>query len=137
MVISKIWNGTLNRYEWTKGLVAGAEPFIALEDALEKSVRASSRLPGLSCSGQFTLQTGYYDSVVAPTGVTDGAYVSAYANGHAQAGEVKIAATGDRIIGQVTDGHHAGLADQSAVNSNAVDCKVITFITTFAGAVAP
>ncbi len=138
MVISKVWNGTLSRYEWTKGLATGAEPFIALEDALEKSVRASSQLPGLSCSGQFTIQSGYFDSVGNTSGgVSDGVYLSAFANTHAQAGELKIAATGERIVGEVTDNHHAGLADQTAVNSNAVVCTVVTFNTMFTGGVAP
>ena len=61
-VISLYWNVALNQYEWVLGVyTAGATPHIALQDSVDADVVESGKLTGLSCSGQFEIQIGYYD----------------------------------------------------------------------------
>lgn len=61
-VISLWYNSTLNREEWVLGVAtAGATPHLALQDWNDSDVVESGVLTGLSCSGQFELQTGYFD----------------------------------------------------------------------------
>lgn len=61
-VISLWYNSTLNREEWVLGVAtAGATPHFALQDWNDADVVESGVLTGLSCSGQFEPQTGYFD----------------------------------------------------------------------------
>lgn len=139
MVISKSWSSAKGEYEWVKGLVAGATPFIATEDALVQSVVASGTLPALSCDGQFTLATGYFDPTAgAEDDVSDDVLLSAFADDGAHPGYLKVAATGEKIVGVVNGGHHASLKDEAAVNSqtSAANAKVIQFVTRYTGATA-
>ena len=62
MIISLDDNG-----QWVKGVPAGKEPFFAYSDQTATDVQSSGLLQGLSCSGQFTLETGY---------LVDGSYVT-------------------------------------------------------------
>jgi hypothetical protein len=69
-VISLWYNATLNREEWVLGVATtGATPHLALQDSTDADVVESGVLTGLSCSGQFELQTGYFDG---NTGLTYG-----------------------------------------------------------------
>jgi hypothetical protein len=57
MVISIDVNG-----EWVKGATAGKVPFIAYHDQADTDVDSSGLLLGLSCAGDFEIETGYFDS---------------------------------------------------------------------------
>ena len=95
MVISREWVSGNNRYEWVKGCVNGRAPFIAFQDATEADVVATEGLTGISISGDYEIQTGYFktgqtynaDTLLTYDGVT---------------GEVKPAAEGNYVIGRVT-----------------------------------
>lgn len=67
MVISKWWNATTSRYEWVKGVDvttlgqdANVQVFFALQDETDHDVVNSGLLTGLSSSGQFEIETGYF-----------------------------------------------------------------------------
>ena len=95
MVISREWVSGNNRYEWVKGCVNGRAPFIAFQDATEADVVATEGLTGISISGDYEIQTGYFkteqtyniDTLLTYDGVS---------------GEVKPAAEGNYVIGRVT-----------------------------------
>jgi hypothetical protein len=94
MIISREWNAGANRYEWVKGCSAGLAPFIAFQDATEADVVAAEGLTGISISGDYEIQTGYFAAgqYTADTLLTfDGA-----------SGSVKPAAEGDTLVGRVT-----------------------------------
>ncbi len=95
MVISREWVSGNNRYEWVKGCVNGRAPFIAFQDATEADVVATEGLTGISISGDYEIQTGYFktgqtynaDTLLTYDGVT---------------GQVKPATEGQYVIGRVT-----------------------------------
>lgn len=99
MVISRKWNSDLGRYEWVKGIgtfdgTAVPAAFIAFQDANEADVVAADGLTGISISGDYEIQTGYFE---------DGTYnVDALLTYNGTTGNVKIAEAGDPIIGRVT-----------------------------------
>jgi len=99
MIISRVWNGTLGRYEWTKGVTANGlatpVPYIAFQDATEADVVAAEGLTGISISGDYEIQTGYFK-----TGETYNADVLLTFDG--TTGGVKPAAEGNYVIGRVT-----------------------------------
>jgi hypothetical protein len=57
MVISIDSNG-----EWVKGCAAGDVPYIAYHDQSDTDVLSSQLLLGLSCAGDFEIETGYFDN---------------------------------------------------------------------------
>jgi len=98
MIISRVWNSDLSRYEWTKGVTINGlstpVPYIALQDATEADVVAADGLTGISISGDYEIQTGYYGSGTYNADVLltfDGT-----------TGGVKPAAEGNYVIGRVT-----------------------------------
>jgi hypothetical protein len=98
MIISRVWNNTLSRYEWTKGVTANGlltpVPYIAFQDATEADVVASEGLTGISISGDYEIQTGYYSS---------GTYnADVLLTFDADTGNVKPAVEGSYVIGRVT-----------------------------------
>lgn len=121
MLISKLWSTDNSRYEWVLGLVSGAIPYIALQDYTDADVLAAGGLTGLSCAGQFTLESAYFVEGTTANWV-DNAAVSAYANDDATAanrGKLKLAASGDPILGTVIR-QHADLDDARPYSSNVV-----------------
>jgi hypothetical protein len=97
-VISPKWNVTLSQYEWVLGKDTSADMcYIARKDSLDTDVQSAGTLPGLSCAGQFELQTGFFK-----TGDTynDGAYLAA----DGVTGNLKVTArnSNELILGQVT-----------------------------------
>lgn len=92
-VIQRTWNGTLNRYEWTLGCSAGKAPFIAYQDSTEADVVAADGLTGISISGDYEIQTGYFKS-----GDTYNTDVLLTFDG--TTGDVKAATEGDLILGR-------------------------------------
>ena len=99
MIISRVWNNTLSRYEWTKGVTANGlltpVPYIAFQDATEADVVAAEGLTGISISGDYEIQTGHYNS--------DGTYnADVLLTFDGTTGKVKPAAEGNYVIGRVT-----------------------------------
>jgi len=102
MIISRVWNSDLSRYEWTKGVTINGlstpVPYIALQDATEADVVAAEGLTGISISGDYEIQTGYYN--------TDGTYnADVLLTFDGTSGRVKPAAEGNYVIGRVTRIH--------------------------------
>jgi len=130
-VIYRDWEN--NRYVWKKGCVAGKAPYIAFQDATEADVIAADGLTGISISGDYELQTGYFSSGTynADTLLTfDGT-----------SGNVKPAAEGELVIGRVTRIRGAkqlnsGSITEVPVNSETLagaNSAVITFETSNMG----
>lgn len=136
-VIQRTWNGTLGRYEWELGCSAidgiAKAPFFALQDSTEADVIAADGLTGISISGDYELQTGYFSSGTynADTLLTfDGT-----------SGNVKVATEGSLVIGRVTRIRGAkqlnsGSITEVPVNSETLagaNSAVITFETSNMG----
>lgn len=107
-------------------------PHFALRDDDDTDVAAAGRLPGLSCSGQFEIQTGYYVAVgVSSEPATVGACVTF--GGTANAGSVQAVARGAGatlpVIGILSGAHHAGPIDLSGELSEASNCNVFQLNT--------
>lgn len=47
--------------QWVKGCAQNAVPYIAYHDASDTDVDSSGLLLGLSCAGDFEIETGYFD----------------------------------------------------------------------------
>jgi len=95
MIISREWDATDGVYQWVKGCPASRTPFIAFQDDTEADVVAAQGLTGISLSGDYEIQTGYF---------TTGTYNAdtALAVDNANPGNLKVAATGERIVGRVS-----------------------------------
>ena len=59
-VISLAWNGT--NYNWVLGCTGTNTPHFALQDSVDADVIAAGKLTGLSCSGQYEIQMGFYSA---------------------------------------------------------------------------
>jgi hypothetical protein len=46
--------------QWVKGVAAGKTPYFAWQDQSDTDVLSSGKLTGLSCAGDYELETGYY-----------------------------------------------------------------------------
>jgi hypothetical protein len=136
-VIQRTWNGTLNRYEWELGCSAidgiAKAPFFAFQDSTEADVIAADGLTGISISGDYELQTGYFSS---------GTYnVDTLLTFDGTSGNVKPAAEGQLVIGRVTRIRGAkqlnsGSITEVPVNSETLagaNSAVITFETSNMG----
>ena len=108
------WNATAETYEWVLGGTAGAEAqyFWADEDSAEGDVLESGKLPALSCSGQFVLETAYF-TPDAPNVYNRGKFVTVDA---AVPGNVKMATA-------ATLGDQALLAECEEVGAYSVKGK--------------
>ena len=96
MVISRVWDN-VGRYEWVKGCANGRAPFIAFQDDTEADVVATDGLTGISISGDYEIQTGYFTTGGANTYNIDDLLTF-----DGTTGNVKKAAEGNYIIGRVT-----------------------------------
>jgi len=110
-----------------------AEPHVALQDSTDYDVVAAGNvLTGLSCSGQFEIQTGYY---VAPGGggapITNGTVLS-FGTG-ATAGSLTTVLRGAGptvpVIGIVSGACVAGPIDLTGINSEATNLSVVQWRT--------
>lgn len=123
-VISLDWNSVLDQYEWVLGGVSGQVPYIALQDSVDPDVVESGTLVGLSCLGQFELQTAYFaaeetynvDVPLTYDGVT---------------GDVKPTTfgSGEPILGVVTRNH--GTVNLAGKDSSATSLDVVVFTTNY------
>lgn len=94
MIIHRVWNSGAGTYEWVKGGAANKASFIAFQDASEADVVAANGLTGISLSGDYEIQTGYFSTGSYP--------VDTQLTWDAATGNVKPAADGDPLVGIVT-----------------------------------
>lgn len=107
MAISLDENG-----EWVKGVATGKTPFIAFHDQADTDVTSSGLLLGLSCAGQYEIETGWFDN--EQTYVEDSPIKAAV---DADAGKVTLGAIGtDDLLGFATRG---GRQDVTKTNTQA------------------
>lgn len=156
-VISTVWTAAQGSYAWTLGATATV-PYIALQDSADEDVQEAGKLTGLSCAGDFEIQTPFYtsgtyalnDLLTASTGANLGKVQAATgANqilGHvtrnpgAAVGTVSAPTSEFLITGSYTGGNGSatgpGAVFTPGTNSNVVAPElVITFATTYNGAV--
>lgn len=96
-VVSPVWSSSHGSHAWALGLTGGT-PYIALQDSEDEDVSEAGNLTGLSCAGQFEIQTAFYegaDSVytlgkVISAGATSGSVCGATAGATAGNGSVII-----------------------------------------------
>jgi hypothetical protein len=101
-LVSSSWDSAVNQHVWSLGLGASATPHIALQDGADQDVSEAGKLTGLSCAGQFEIQTAYYTGsniavgalVVASTGTT-GSIMPTSATGQIILGMITRAPSGD------------------------------------------
>lgn len=138
-LVSKVWS--TDKYVFRLGNAAGSIPVIAWSDSADMDVVESGQMTGLSCAGNFEIQTGYYD--VLDSASPAAAYT--YNEGTpltwstVTLGNVRPAASTEKIIGYVTRIHgplqlvdtaNAVWETSEVVEANS---KVIIFQTAFAG----
>jgi hypothetical protein len=113
---------SLSSGSWILGCAAGLEPFIAFADSTDMDVQSSGLLLGLSCAGQYEIETAWFDNtvvysessfLVAATGGSSTANVSP---GSAVLGNITIgvASANADVIGYAVAG---GRQDATAINS--------------------
>jgi len=106
-VMSATWDPALGSPAWVLGLTASASstttahvskntPYIALQDSADEDVIEAGKLTGLSCAGQFEIQTAYYTSGTYYVGSQLKADSSTLGN------ITLCSATGDIVLGHVT-----------------------------------
>lgn len=97
--------------QWVKGCAAASEPYIAFHDQTDTDVVSSGLLLGLSCAGQYEIETGWFDNTVV---YLEGSALIAGAT----AGQIglKVAADGKDTIGFASRG---GRQDVTKTNSMA------------------
>lgn len=145
MLISRKWDGA-SKYEWVKGIDgnAGATLFFAYQSQTDFDVVECGMITGLSCAGDFEIQTPYFK-----TGETynDGTLLTY----DGATGDLKPAASTDIIVARVSGGLRgyiqlnpldaAALAgsklNQVSDSSAATDVRVIQVVTCFSGAAMP
>ena len=115
------WDATDSVYEWVLGGTANKVPYIAIQDDQDEDVLECGKMTGLSCAGQFEIETAYFDdesyAADTPLGWDAGT-----------AGNVCIATNGEDIIGWVT--RNNGRKSLDRINSNVpTGSEVISFFT--------
>jgi hypothetical protein len=136
-VISLTWVGGNSRYEWQLGCADGLMGYIALQDwdqsvtgglgafGYDPDVIEAGKLTGLSCAGQFEIQTAYFktgesypmDQALTFDGVT---------------GDLKPAGSSDQVLGRITrPSGQSGARDLTGIHSGASTLDVIIFTTGF------
>jgi len=120
-LVSLAWDATDSVYEWVLGGAAGRVPYIAVQDDQDEDVLECGKLTGLSCAGQFEIETPFFET---------GTYVNdtPLTWEGATAGNVDVAAAGEDILGWVTRNNGAKSLD--GINSNVpTGSEVISFNT--------
>lgn len=136
-VIALEWDADAAIYVWNVADRATAEhllqtPHFALQDSTDKDVVAAGLLTGLSSSGQFELQTGFYSTAGSPA-LSEGTPVTYGTSG--TAGKVETCAFGDGptkpVIGVLSGGMYAGPLSLAGTCSEASDVNVVQLNTQF------
>jgi len=130
-VISLSWNAVKGVDEWVLGCAPGVLPYIALQDYNEmigstgigrdEDVIEAGKLTGLSCAGDFEIETAHFDS--------EGTYnVDTPLTFDGVTGDVTVGTLGvDTILGFVTRNH--GVKNLDRINSGVDNKDVISFQT--------
>ena len=130
-LVSKVWN--VSKFNFVLGNAAGIAPAIAWSDSADMDVVESGILTGLSCTGNFEIQTGFYDSGT----YTEGTPLTWST---VTPGNVCVAVATKPIIGYVTringpkqlNNPATGVFEDSTVAP--ANSSVIIFQTSYAGA---
>lgn len=148
-VIYLRWNAGADRYEWRLGCEAGKTPYIALQDwdqsqeaglgayGYDPDTVEAGKLTGLSCAGQFEIQTPYFLAgqnypVDLPLTFVPNDGADAVDSGSGALGELRPAANGDTVVGYISRARGQNSpGDLSGINSNVTEKSVITFTTNF------
>jgi hypothetical protein len=112
-VVSQVWTAAQGSYTWTLGATTASAvtPFIALQDSADEDVIEAGKLTGLSCAGQFEIQTAYYQG----TSFAPGTFLCASTG---TLGSIRaVSTTGDIVLGQVTRNPGAAVGTVSAPTS--------------------
>jgi hypothetical protein len=96
-LVSAAWDSTKNQYAWVLGMTGSVNtPYIALQDIADQDVSEAGKLTGLSCAGQFEIQTAWYTrSTTAAPGMI---VVPSSTTGSVE----PSSATGQLILGSIT-----------------------------------
>jgi hypothetical protein len=123
-VVTKVWNATINDYEWELGWVAGRVPHYAYNDSADENIIEAGKLVALSCVGQFEIQTAFFK---ADDTYNDGVHLSP----DGVTGSLKAATleSAEPICGIVSKIH--GPLSLAGKNSNVVNLNVIQFQTVY------
>jgi hypothetical protein len=97
------WETSANQYAWSIGATAGTTPYIALQDGADQDVSEAGKLTGLSCAGQFEIQTAYFTggatalvgTIVVPSSSITGSIAPTSATGQIILGMITRAPSGD------------------------------------------
>jgi hypothetical protein len=113
-LISSSWDSVANQHMWSLGLGATATPHIALQDGADQDVSEAGKLTGLSCAGQFEIQTAYYTgsdiavgALVVPSSTT-GSIAPTSATGQIILGMVTRAPSGEGMTPNPVPGFGVG-----------------------------
>jgi len=118
-----LWDSSDSVYEWVLGGLASTVPYIAVQDDQDEDVLECGAMTGLSCAGQFEIETAYFE-----TGTYADSVPLTWEG--ATAGNVDVADTGEDIVGYVT--RNSGQKSLDKVNSNVpAGSEVISFTTNF------
>jgi hypothetical protein len=101
-LISSAWDSAKNQHCWVLGMTGSVNtPYIALQDIADQDVSEAGKLTGLSCAGQFEIQTAYYTgsniavgSIVVPSSTT-GSIAPSSATGQLILGSITRAPSGE------------------------------------------
>ena len=138
-ILALEWVSADSEWQWVLADRSNAEhrkqaPYIAQDDSVDPDVRASGQLVGLSCSGQFEVQTAYYVTPGGGDQPLPAGIALTYGDG-ADAGKVETTARGAGptvpVIGVISGAHHAGPISLVGVNSeaDAADLNVVQWET--------
>ena len=129
---------------WVLGCSAGKEPYIAFHDSPDTDVVSSGLLLGLSCAGQYEIQTAWFDNtqvyvessaLVAATGGSSTACTVANA---ASLGAITLGTSSTQdVIGFATNGGRqvlAGYKDGTNILANPINSESGPTNTAAAGA---
>lgn len=118
------WISADSQYVWKVGCAPGATPHIALQDSVDPDVVAAGSLVGLSCAGQFEVQTGYYTATGATYNIDT---LLTYDTQNMGNVVPTTAAAGTLVLGIVTRNH--GPISLLGKDSSATNLNVISFRT--------
>ena len=119
--------------EWILGCPTGKVPYFAQQDSADGDVTSSGLLTGLSCSGDYVIETGYIEDLSTNKTANENTYaldVEVTADA-ANPGSIKVAGTGDAVLGKVA--RQAGYIDAF---EDATDKKVVVIRTLYTGLLA-
>lgn len=113
---------SLSSGSWVLGVAQGLEPYIAFADSTDTDVTSSGLLLGLSCAGQFEIETPWFDNTVTYVessplkAATGGSSTANVAPGTAALGAITLGvfSTAEDTIGFASAG---GRQDATSINS--------------------